>query len=237
MRLNKYLARCGVTSRRKADDLIAAGRVTVDGKTVTELGTKVDPETETVAVDGNVITLPESYMYFLLHKPEQVVTTVDDPGKRTTVVDLIDTDRRIYPVGRLDYDTTGVLLLTDDGELTQALTHPSNEVPRTYEVTYSGTLPSDAAEQMANGIDIGEDIPASGDLKILWERENTGAVHLTLRAGRYHEVKRIFEVWDCRVTNLHRIKFAGLSCGQLAPGDYRELTAEEIQMLKSGGGV
>ncbi len=234
MRLNKYLARCGVTSRRKADDLIAAGRVAVNGQRVTELGARVDPDTDRVAVDGEEVSLPQSRVYFLLHKPEHVICTTDDPRDRRTAVDLIETQRRIYPVGRLDYDTTGVLLLTDDGALTQRLTHPSNEVPRTYEAAYRGTLPADAADRLKRGVDIGEEYPAEGELEILWEKGVTGAAHLTLHTGRYHEVKRIFEELGCRVTNLHRIRFAGLSCGQLAPGEYRELTSREIQTLKSG---
>lgn len=234
MRLNKYLARCGVTSRRKADDLIAAGRVAINGQQVTELGTKVEPDQDEVTVDGTAVSLPETYAYYLLHKPENVICTTDDPRDRETVVDLIDTDRRIYPVGRLDFDTTGVLLLTDDGKLTQKLTHPSNEVPRTYEVTYGGSLSPEAVQEVKEGIDIGEEFPAQGKLDILWEKENAGGAHLTLHTGRYHEVKRIFESLGCRVTNLHRIKFAGLSCGQLAPGEYRQLTSREIQILRAG---
>ncbi|MCF7805420.1 MAG: rRNA pseudouridine synthase [Candidatus Marinimicrobia bacterium] len=234
MRLNKYLARCGVTSRRKADDLIADGRVAVNGKTVTELGTKVEPDAATVTVDGEAVELPDKYICYLLHKPQKSISTVDDPKGRPTVVDLIDTERRIYPVGRLDYDTTGVLLLTDDGELANKLTHPSNEVPRKYEVYYSGKLPEDARGKLAEGIDIGEDLPASGELQILWEKEDHGATHLTLHAGRYHEVKRIFKHFGCSIERLHRIKFAGLDCGELAPGEYRRLSSDELQQLKTG---
>jgi len=233
--LNKFLARCGVTSRRKADDLIAAGRVIVNGETITEMGAQVDPETDTISVDNATVSLPDKYIYFLLHKPQNVITTVDDPRDRETVVDLIETDRRIYPVGRLDYDTTGVLLLTDDGELTQQLTHPSHEVPRTYEVVYEGQLPSDAKEKFAHGIDIGEEFPVQGELSILWEKPKSGAAHLTLHTGRYHEVKRVFAALDCKVTRLHRVKFAGLSCGELAPGEYRQLTKSEVQHLKLRG--
>lgn len=235
MRLNKFLARCGVTSRRKADDLIAAGRVALDGETVTELGTKVDPEDTTVTVDGTEVSLPRKYVYYLLNKPQAAVSTVDDPQNRRTVVELIDTDRRIYPVGRLDVDTTGVLLLTDDGELTHQLTHPSNEVPRTYEVTYKGRLPDDAAVRLRDGLDIGEDIPAEGGLERMWEQGGKGSAHLTLHAGRYHEVKRIFGVFGCEVERLHRVQFAGLTCGNLSPGDYRELDSDEIHKLKSRG--
>lgn len=202
---------------------------------MTALGTKVQPEDDTVAVEGNTVSLPTEYKYFLLHKPPNVISTVDDPHNRKTVVDLIDTPRRIYPVGRLDYETTGVLLLTDDGELTQQLTHPSNEVGRTYEIFYSGVLPDDAVEMCKSGLDIGEDQPAFGRLNPLWGKDQSGAAHLTLYTGRYHEVKRIFEVLGCHVERLHRLKFAGLDCGGLAPGEYRELTNQEIQTLKSRG--
>lgn len=235
MRLNKFLARCGVTSRRKADDLIAAGRVIVNGKTITEMGVQVDPHADTVSVDNETVSLPEEYVYYLLHKPQNVVTTVDDPHGRKTVVDLIGSERRIYPVGRLDYDTTGVLLLTDDGELTQQLTHPSHEVPRTYEVVYEGQLPRDAKIKFEDGIDIGEELPVQGELSVLWEKEKTGAAHLTLHTGRYHEVKRVFAALECNITRLHRVKFAGLSCGELAPGEYRQLIKSEVQHLKLRG--
>ena len=235
MRLNKFLARCGVTSRRKADDLIAAGRVAVNGETIIEMGARTDPESDTVTVDGDVVSLPESYVYYLLHKPQHVVTTVDDPRDRTTVVDLIDTDRRIYPVGRLDYDTTGVLLLTDDGEFAQRMIHPSHEVERTYEVNYMGRLPQDAEKRLWEGIDIGEEYPVQGELSLLWEKPNGGAAHLTLHTGRYHEVKRLFEQLGCEVTRLHRIKFGGFSCGELAPGEYRKLSQDEVQRITTRG--
>lgn len=235
VRLNKFLARCGVTSRRKADDLIAIGRVAVNGEPVTEMGVRINPDSDTVSVDGAVVSLPESYVYYLLHKPQDVVTTVSDPHGRKTVVDLIPTDRRIYPVGRLDYDTTGVLLLTDDGEFAQQMTHPSYEIDRTYEVTYQGHLPSDAKTRVRKGLDIGDDQPVQGELSLLWEKEHHGAAHLTLHTGKYHEVKRIFTALDCEVQRLHRIKFGEFSCGELAPGEYRQLSQDEVQYLKSWG--
>lgn len=235
MRLNKYLARCGVTSRRKADTYIAEGRVAVNGTTVTEFGTRVDPGRDEVLVDGQAITLPHSYVYYLLNKPPNVLSTADDPHGRPTVVELIQTDRRIYPVGRLDFDTTGVLLLTDDGALTHRLTHPSHEVQRTYEIRFRGTLPPDAAEQLARGLDIGEELPAEGTLRVASRRDESGVAFLTLHTGRYHEVKRIFATFGCQVEGLHRTGFAGLTCEGLKSGDYRPLDPEEVETLKAGG--
>jgi len=167
VRINKYLARAGVTSRRKADELVRHGRVSRNGEAIHEPGVNVNPKSDYITVDGHPVSLPTEYVYFLLHKPQNTISSLDDPRGRTTVVELIPTTRRIHPVGRLDYDTTGVLLLTDDGDLTYQLTHPSNEVQRTYEITYEGTLPDTAAEQVQSGIDIGEDNPAAGDLEIL----------------------------------------------------------------------
>lgn len=235
MRLNKYLARCGVTSRRKADTYIADGRVVVNGAIVTELGTRVEPDHDVVLVDGQAVTLPQSHVYYLLNKPPNVLSTAEDPHGRPTVVELIKTDRRIYPVGRLDFDTTGVLLLTDDGALTHRLTHPSHEVRRTYRIWYAGTLPPDAAERLAHGLDIGEDLPARGSLRIESRRGESGVAFLTLHTGRYHEVKRIFARFQCQVERLHRIRFAGLTCEGLQPGDYRRLDPEEVEQLKAGG--
>jgi len=235
VRINKYLARCGITSRRKADDLIAEGRVTLNGESVTEFGVRLDPEQDIVEVDGTAVSLPDSYVYYVLHKPRQVISTVDDPRGRRTVVDLIRTDRRIFPVERLDYDTSGVLLLTDDGDFAHHLMHPSNEVPRTYQVWYEGVLPADAASGLDAGIDIGENLPARGTLRIQEQTADQGMATLTLHAGRYHEVKRIFEALDCTVTRLHRSEFAGIGCAQLAPGEYRKLSKREIRSLNAGG--
>ncbi len=235
MRLNKYLARCGVTSRRKADKYITAGRVRINDEITTEMGIQVRPGEDQVTVDGNPVSLPDECVYFLLHKPMHVISTVDDPRGRTTVTDLIDTDRRIYPVGRLDFDTTGVLILTDDGALTNKLTHPSNEIDRTYEVVYDGRLGAREIAAFHDGINIGEDIPARGDIEVLWQQEKKGSAHITLHSGRYHEVKRIFEHFNCPVIRLHRVKFAGISCGELAQGEYRKLTEDEIQQLRRAG--
>jgi len=232
MRLNKYIARCGVTSRRKADSYIEDGRVVVNGRVISEHGVQVDPDDDLVRVDGREISLPDSYVYYLLHKPQNVISTADDPQGRKTVVDLIPTSRRIYPVGRLDYDTTGVLLMTDDGDFANRLTHPSNEIPRTYQVEYAGTLPDDTAAQLLQGIDIGEDIPATGEIHVQQQGSGSGSATLTLRAGRYHEVKRIIAYFNAEVKNLHRVSFAGLECGNLKPGEYRRLTKNELQRLQ-----
>lgn len=209
--------------------------MTVNGHPVNEFGTRVDPGNDTVQVDGKEVSPPDAFVYYVLHKPQYVISTVDDPRGRETVVDLIRTDRRIFPVGRLDYDTSGVLLLTDDGDLANQLMHPSNEIPRTYKVWYEGVLPADAAARLSTGIDIGEELPAQGTLQKHQQSEEQGIASLTLHAGRYHEVKRIFSALNCAVTRLHRSRFAGLGCENLPPGEHRKLTNQEVQSLKAGG--
>jgi 23S rRNA pseudouridine2605 synthase len=229
MRLNAYLARAGVASRRGAEDLIRAGRVRVNGE-VAGLATFVEPR-DTVEVDGSPIE-PEPLTYVLLHKPAGVVTTARDPQGRPTVVGLVEHERRIVPVGRLDADTTGALLLTNDGSLAHRLMHPRYEVDKVYEAEVEGEPSDEALAQLAEGVELvdGTTSPAKAD------RLGPSRIELTIHEGRKHQVKRMLEAVGHPVSRLHRSRYAGLTLDGLAPGEWRELTAEEVAKLRAPGG-
>jgi 23S rRNA pseudouridine2605 synthase len=226
VRLNAYLARAGVASRRRADELIKAGRVRVNGRPG-ELNDFVGGQ-DVVEVDGRPVA-PQRLTYVLLHKPAAVVTTARDPQRRPTVVDLVDHPTRVVPVGRLDADTTGVLLLTNDGELAHRLAHPRYEVDKVYEVEVEGEPDPEALRQLAEGVDLedGRTAPAQA------RRLGPSRVELTVHEGRKHQVKRMLEAVGHPVRRLHRSRYAGLDLAGLAPGEWRQLTPDEVDGLKS----
>jgi 23S rRNA pseudouridine2605 synthase len=228
MRLNAYLARAGIVSRRGAEELIRAGRVRVNGE-VAGLATFVEPR-DAVEVDGNPIE-PEPLTYVLLHKPAGVVTTARDPQGRPTVVGLVEHQHRVVPVGRLDADTTGALLLTNDGPLAHRLMHPHYEVDKVYEAEVEGEPSDEALMQLTDGIELddGRTAPA----RVL--RLGPSLVELTIHEGRKHQVKRMLEAVGHRVRRLHRKAYAGLTLDGVAPGEWRELTAEEVAKLRAPG--
>jgi pseudouridine synthase len=226
MRLNAYLARSGVASRRGADELIKARRVRVNGRTG-ELNTFVEPG-DVVELDGRRLA-PQRLAYVLLHKPAGVVTTARDPHGRPTVVDLVRHEARVVPVGRLDADTTGVLLLTNDGPLAHRLAHPRYGVEKTYEAEVDGEPPDEVLGRLATGVELedGRSAPA------LARRLAPSRIELTLREGRKHQVKRMCEAVGHPVLRLHRSGYAGLGLEGLAPGKWRELSPDEVQRLRS----
>jgi 23S rRNA pseudouridine2605 synthase len=226
VRLNAYLARAGVASRRRADELIKAGRVRVNGRPG-ELNDFVGGQ-DVVEVDGRPVA-PQQLTYVLLHKPAAVVTTARDPQRRPTVVDLVDHPTRVVPVGRLDADTTGVLLLTNDGELAHRLAHPRYEVDKVYEIEVEGEPDPEALRQLAEGVDLedGRTAPAQA------RRLGPSRVELTVHEGRKHQVKRMLEAVGHPVRRLHRSRYAGLDLAGLAPGEWRQLTPDEVDGLKS----
>jgi 23S rRNA pseudouridine2605 synthase len=228
MRLNAYLARAGVASRRGAEELIRAGRVRVNGE-VAGLATFVEPH-DAVEVDGSAVEA-EPLTYVLLHKPAGVVTTARDPQGRPTVVGLVAHERRIVPVGRLDADTTGALLLTNDGPLAHRLMHPRYEVDKVYEAEVEGEPSDEALGQLAEGIELedGKTSPAKVD------RLSPSRIELTIHEGRKHQVKRMLQAVGHPVRHLHRSRYAGLTLEGLAPGEWRELTSEEIKRLRAPG--
>jgi 23S rRNA pseudouridine2605 synthase len=226
MRLNAYLARAGVASRRKADELIKADRVRVNGRPG-ELNTFV-ASGDSVEVDGKPVA-KQRLAYLLLNKPAGVVTTARDPGGRPTVVELVPREPRVVPVGRLDADTTGVLLLTNDGELAHRLAHPRYEVDKVYVADVEGEPSDDTLRALTEGIDLDDGRTAPARAK----RLGPSRIELTLHEGRKHQVKRMCEAAGHPVLRLHRRGYAGLTLDGLRPGDWRELTPAEVERLRA----
>ena len=227
MRLNAWLARAGVASRRKSDELIKAGRVTVNGERG-QLNTVVQP-TDEVSLDGEPLA-KQALSYVLLHKPAGVVTTASDPEGRTTVVDLVDHPNRVVPVGRLDVDTTGALLLTNDGDLAQRLAHPSYEVDKVY-VAELWIQPTDGIlRKLADGVKLDDGVKTS---PAQVRRISGSTVELTIHEGRNRQVKRMFEAVGHRVKTLHRSTYGPLTLEGLEPGAWRELEPSEVERLRT----
>lgn len=231
IRLNKYIAHAGICSRREADKLIEAGLVSVNGKIVAEVGTKVSPDDD-VRYNGERLG-NEKKVYLVLNKPKDFVTSVDDPHAKKTVMDLISNacKERIYPVGRLDKSTTGVLLFTNDGELTRKLTHPSFNKKKIYHVYLDKNLTHNDMQKIAEGLEL-EDGPVKVDAIAYASQENKREVGLEIHSGKNRIVRRIFESLDYKVTRLDRVYFAGLTKKNLPRGRWRFLTDKEIKSLK-----
>jgi 23S rRNA pseudouridine2605 synthase len=232
VRLNAYLARAGVSSRRRADELIKAGRVTVNGE-LGQLNTFVE-RTDRVEVDGSAVA-PQRLAYVLLHKPIGVVTTARDPQRRPTVVDLVRHEARVVPVGRLDADTTGALVLTNDGPLAHRLAHPRYGVEKIYEVDVERDPNGDQLRQLREGVDLDDGRTAPARAKRLGPNQLELAIH----EGRKHQVKRMCAAVGLPVTRLHRPRYAGLELGDLPAGQWRDLTEDEVRQLRqaTGGSV
>ncbi|MDM8333531.1 pseudouridine synthase [Limosilactobacillus panis] len=234
-RLQKVMAAAGVASRRASERLIATGHVTVNGHTVTTLGTKVGAH-DHVEVDG-VPLHHEREVYYLLNKPRGVISSAHDEKGRRTVVDILkdeEVDERVYPVGRLDYDTTGILLLTNDGDLANRLMHPKFEVAKTYVAKVKGLVTNDDLKQLRRGVQIDgrRTKRAKARLKETDRTKKTSIVQLTIHEGHYHQVKRMFEAVGHPVIKLHRETYGPLNLQGLQPGEFRPLKPEEVQQLK-----
>lgn len=230
-RLQKIIASSGYCSRRKAEELIKKGVVFVNGKKVTELGIKADVNDE-IVINGHSLTM-ENKEYYLLYKPSGVITTTNDDKNRKTVVDLIDTDKRIYPVGRLDYDTTGVLILTNDGEFANILMHPSNQIDKVYLVKTPGILTKEELNTLRNGVVIDgfKTSPAKVKVKQYNKSSNLSLVEITIHEGKNHQVKKMFEAVNHEVVKLKREKIGFFDLKGLKVGDYRRLTIKEIKKV------
>lgn len=230
-RLQKYLARCGVASRRKCEELILDGRVAVDDAIANELGVKVEPEKQEVKVDGKVVAPEERKVYIALNKPTGYVTTVKDEKGRKTVVDLIDVHERIYPIGRLDYDTSGLLLLTNDGELYNKIIHPRSEKNKTYVAEVKGHPTDSELERFRNGLDIGDHVTSKARIRIVRKHKETCVVEIIIHEGKNRQVRRMCQAISHPVITLERVQVAGISLGNLKPGQWRHLEEEEIESL------
>jgi 23S rRNA pseudouridine2605 synthase len=233
-RLQKVLAEAGIASRRKCEEIITAGRVQINGEVVKTLGVKVDPELDEIQVDGRYIN-QQTKIYVLLNKPKGVITSSTDPGGRKVVTDFLPgIKERVYPVGRLDYDTEGLLLLTNDGEFAHLLTHPKHHVPRTYQATVKGVPHGTILEKLRNGIQLedGMTSPAEVEYADVNPQKNESIIQITIYEGRNRQVRRMFEAVSFPVTRLRRIKFGPLFLHGVPRGKYRHLTPAEVKELK-----
>jgi 23S rRNA pseudouridine2605 synthase len=235
MRLNKYIADCGVCSRRAADGLIKEGRVKVNGKVVKELGADVSETGAKVQVDNNKIALKTREVYIMLNKPKGCVCTVKDERGRKTVMDYIDIkDKRLFPIGRLDFDSEGLLILTNDGSLTHRLTHPSHEIPKTYVAKTKGEVAENDLNTLRNGVMLDEKVTSPAKIKLLAKEENEiYRYEITIFEGRNRQVRRMFEAIGKEVEFLKRTAVGDLKLGGLTRGTYRYLTEKEISHLKT----
>lgn len=236
VRLQKYLADCGVASRRGSEEIIRAGRVRVNGETVTEMGVKIDEDNDLVMVDDIPVRVEKKLVYIMLNKPAGFVTTVSDEKGRDTVMDLVtDIPVRLYPVGRLDYDTEGLLLLTNDGELTYRITHPKNNIPKTYVAEVTGNINMETLTRLRNGVLVDGVRTSPAKVEVIGATQLGTKLEITIHEGRNRQVRKMFEAVGCIVKRLKRTKEAGLNLGHLPLGRWRKLSESEVNMLKKIG--
>lgn len=228
-RLNRYLSECGVASRRKSEEFIKEGRVDINGKTIIDLAFTVDPDKDIIQLDGERIK-PEKKVYYLLNKPKGYITSTNDEKGRKTVLDLIETKQKIFPVGRLDYDTTGVLLLTNDGDFTNYLTHPGNKIPREYKVTLHKPLEEEDRLKLIKGIILDRRKSRFQEVKFIGKGERD-KISVTAIEGRNHFVKNMFAALGYFVDRLERINYGGLDVKGIPVGSYRILSFKEIEKI------
>ncbi len=234
IRINKYLSLCGVTSRRGAEALIAEGRVTVNDVTLEKVGTIINEDTDIVKVDGVVVTPVSEKIYILLNKPRHVMTTLHDPFKRRTILHLLkDLRHRVYPVGRLDYETEGVLILTNDGDLAYRLAHPRYQIQKIYEAIVKGQFQRIASEKIARGIKLEDGAIGKAVVRILEYGKHNTRIRLILTEGRKREVRQLCKAVGHPVKNLVRVEFAGITAKGVGKGKWRHLTEREVELLKS----
>lgn len=233
IRLQKYLADCGIASRRKAEELIKQGKVSVDGKTITELGTKVIPNKDFVEYNGKKVELQKEYVYILLNKPIGYVTTVKDQFNRESVLDLVKTNKRLVPVGRLDMYTSGALILTNDGDFVYKVTHPKHEIEKTYTVTIKGIVKDEEIEQLRKGVQIEDYTTKPAKVRILKtdEEKNQSRLEITIHEGKNRQVRKMCESIGHNVLALHRSKIAGIGVKDIPLGKWRYLTEKEVNKI------
>ena len=234
MRLNKFMALAGIASRRNCDEIIKQGRVRVNARLVKKLGTQIDPNKDLVSVDNKPIRIKNEFVYYMLNKPLGVVTTVKDPLGRRTVLDCVPkTKKRIYPIGRLDYHTTGLILLTNDGNLAQKLIHPSFEFDKVYLATINGSLTDKQVQMLRDGVDIGDCVTRPAVVEIEKQQIGQTTYKIIIHEGKNRQIRRMFEAVGSKVIQLKRIAIGEIKLGDLPIGHFRDLTDEEINYINS----
>jgi len=235
-RLQKIISQAGIASRRAAEDMILAGRVSVNGAIVTELGSKADPAVDAITVDNRPVKPVTSHLYILLNKPAGFMTTLDDPEGRHLVTDLLpDIKERVYPVGRLDYNTEGLLLLTNDGEWANKLMHPRHEVEKEYHVRVRGKAHQSQIDQLRNGVLLDDRPTAPATVRLIKDGEQNDWLSIIIHEGRNRQIRRMCEAVSLSVVRLKRVRYGILEMGALKPGQYRMLTEREVRELAGGG--
>jgi len=232
MRLNKYIAACGVCSRRKADEKIFNGSVSINGQVILTPATQVDEKNDSVMVDGEVMSLEQKLVYYLLNKPTEVMCTCDDPQGRKTVLDFIKTDKRVYPVGRLDYDSSGLLILTNDGDLMQTVTHPSKEMDKEYEAVVRKPIADSELSKLRQGVFIEGKKTHPASVDIIKESPKTLVLRFIIHEGRNRQIRKMVRAVDSHVYQLKRTRLGEITLANLPEGAYRELTDNEVRYLK-----
>lgn len=230
-RLQKFMARCGVASRRKCEELVLDGKIKVNGTVITELGFKINPEKDMVYYMGNLIKPEEVKRYIMLNKPVGVVTTVKDEKNRKTILDLVKVDERIYPIGRLDYDSSGLIILTNDGDLYNKIIHPRSEVFKTYIVKVKGLFEREKLETLRRGVDIGGYITAPCKARIVWSNSNSSELEISIHEGKNRQIRRMCSSLGHDVVSLRRVSIGNLTLGDLRQSNWRDLSEDEIKYL------
>ena len=237
-RLQKIMAERGIASRRAAEKIILEGRVMVNGQVVDSLGTKADPDTDSITVDGKLLPKElNDFTYILLYKPAGYICSVTDPRGRRTIMDLLPEGDRLYPVGRLDYATSGLLIVTNDGAMTNGLLHPKGEVPKTYECAVKGTVTKEQVFKLCKGVKLSDGMTAPAKAGILKEQGGNTIVKITIHEGRNRQVRRMMEALGLEVAWLSRKGFASLDLKGLKPGEWRNLTDAEVKNLRHNAGL
>jgi len=232
MRLNRYIAQAGVTSRRKADELTINGNVKINGITMSELGYDVQ-EGDIVEVNGRVLQPSSNQIYIMLNKPKGYITAVSDERDRPTVMELLtDIEERLFPVGRLDYNTSGILLMTNDGDLANKLLHPKNHIYKTYRAKVSGVLSKEKVARLRNGIDIGGYVTSKANVSVIKQGERSALVEIQIFEGKNRQIRKMFAAVGNKVLELERVGIGEMRIGHLKEGHYRKLTRQEIEYLK-----
>lgn len=232
-RLQKFMASCGVASRRKCEELIQLGKVKVNGVIVTELGIKVDRSKDRVEYDGKVIKPEEKKVYIMLNKPEGYITSLKDEKNRKTILDIVKVEERIYPIGRLDYDSSGLLLLTNDGEIYNKIIHPRVEITKKYIAVVKGEFKKHELEKFKKGVDIGGYITAPAKIKLLKFQDDKSTVEIGIHEGKNRQIRKMCAALNHNVLALKRVSIGEIKLGDLKRGEYRNLTKEELNYINS----